>query len=54
MVQCACSSSGLPDKRARTAGISVRARSGVSRPAGSLMYARSTYGDAAAAAAIPA
>ncbi len=37
MVQWACSSSGLSPITALIAGIRVRARSGVSRPPGSLM-----------------
>ena len=36
IVQCEWSSSGLPPIAAWIAGISVRARSGVSKPAGSL------------------
>ena len=44
IVQCECSSSALVPIRARTAGISVRARSGVRRPVGSLMYRRDDIG----------
>ena len=47
IVQCEWNSSGLPPSAALITGISVRARSGVSKPAGSFRYARSTSGQAA-------
>ena len=47
MVQWECSSSCFAPITALMAGISVRARSGISRPPGSLMYSASTSGHAA-------
>ena len=41
-VQCECTSSGSAGAAARSAGTSVRTRSGVSSPPGSLRFSTST------------